>query len=130
MRRFALILGTVLVVAPAAGCSQVAQFKGVAGGQISAVRAATNDKLVEKAVAVDVAPVCAFEDPYYVCRGTTTDGQAITSKAEVLTEYGASKDQWGAYVPADVSLVITVGGSVIFEGKVEDVIVDNGQVSQ
>jgi hypothetical protein len=50
--------------------------------------------------------------------------------AEVLAEYGATTDQYGAYVPADVSLVVTVGGQEIFNGKVQDVLTSNGQVAQ
>lgn len=129
-RKAALTLCMVLVAGASAGCTQVAQLRGVAGGQVTAVRAATNDVLVDADVQVDVAPVCTGEEPEFVCRGTTVDGAEILSRAEVLAEYGETTDEWGAYVPADVSLVVTVGGQEIFNGRVEDVMVSNGQVTQ
>jgi hypothetical protein len=128
MRLTTLAMAFLLAVATV-GCSQVAQLRGVAGGQVSAVRAATNDVLVREEVAIDVAPVCEFAEPLYVCRGTTADDKEITSEATVLADYGQTTDEWGAYMPADVSLVVRVGGDEIFNGKVEDVLVGAGQVS-
>ncbi len=129
MRRVLHLAALALVVAGAGGCSQAAQLQPVAGGQVSAVRTATNDVLVTRQVDVGVAPVCEFADPYYECSGTTADGEAIESTAEVLAAYGETTDQWGAYVPADVSLVVTVAGAEIYSGKVEDVLLSNGQVA-
>jgi hypothetical protein len=130
MRRTAIALTFALATVTSSGCTQVAQLRGVAGAEVSAVRTATNDVLVDQGVQIGVAPVCALEDPRYVCRGTTADGAEIASVAEVLAEYGATTDQYGAYVPADVSLVVTVGGQEIFNGKVQDVLTSNGQVAQ
>lgn len=112
------------------GCSQAAQLQPVAGGQISAVRTATNDVLVKQDVDIQVAPVCTFEDPKFVCAGSTTDGEKIRAEANVLAEFGETKTEYGAYSPADVSLVISVGDRQIFDGKVENVLVDDGQVGR
>lgn len=118
-----LLLGLVGV----AGCTQVAQLQPVAGGQISAVRTATNDVLVEQGVPIMVAPVCEFADPLFRCLGITMDGADIVAEAEVRAPYGETTDEWGAYVPADVSLVVSVGTETIYTGTVEDVLVRNGQ---
>lgn len=127
------VLATVAVMAvlgATTGCSQVAQLRGVAGGQVSAVRTATNNVLVEKNVLIGVAPVCIYADPLYTCAGTTADGQEITSSAEVLAEEGATRDQYGALEPADVSLLVQVGGTTIYEGKVQSVLDTAGEVSR
>lgn len=130
MRRPTAFLAlAVIMIASSSGCSQVQQLQPVAGAQISAVRTATNDVLVDSGVPIEVAPVCEFTDPLFVCRGSAADGLEIVAEAEVLTPYGQTKDEWGAYVPADVSLVIKVGTQTIYQGSVEDVLVENGQVS-
>lgn len=116
-----------LALVSATGCSQVAQLQPVAGAQISAVRTATNNVLVEQGVSIQVAPVCEFIDPLFECRGSTTEGAEIRSEAEILSEYGETTDEWGAYVPADVSLVVTVGADTVYDGNVEDVLLRNGQ---
>jgi hypothetical protein len=128
MRR--TIIPAALVVVTLGGCTQAAQLQPVAGGQVSAVRTATNDVLVDERVDIDVAPVCEFEDPLFVCLGTTLDGEEIRSEAEVLAAFGDTETEYGAYTPADVSLVVTVAGERIFDGKVEDVLVDNGEVGK
>lgn len=112
------------------GCSQAAQLQPVAGGQISAVRTATNDILIDQEIDIQVAPVCEFSDPKFSCVGSTTDGKKITSEAQVLADFGATKTEYGAYTPADVSLVVTVGQDEIFNGKVEQVLVENGRASK
>ena len=127
MRRSIAAGVLLLSLAGVAGCSQVAQLQPVAGGQISAVRTATNDVLVEQGVAIMVAPVCEFADPLFRCLGTTMDGADILAEAEVLAAYGETTDEWGAYVPAEVSLVVSVGTETIYTGTVEDVLVRNGQ---
>ena len=129
-RRHALPVALALVALSAGGCSQAAQLRGVAGADISAVRTATNDVLVAKSIDIRVAPTCQFDDPAYVCAGTTITGEAIGSTAVVRAEYGASTDPYGAYVPADVSLVVTVGGMVIYDGTVHDVLQSAGEVAE
>lgn len=127
--RLAASAGVVTVVLGSAGCTQVAQLRGVAGGQVSAVRTATNSALVDAGVVIGTAPTCAFEDPRYVCAGTAADDQPIRSVAEVRAAFGATKDEWGAPEPADVSLVVTVGDITVYEGTVEDVLTRQGRVA-
>ena len=119
-----------LLLLGATGCSQVAQLQPVAGAQISAVRTATIDVLVDSKVPIEVAPVCEFVDPTFICQGSTSDGFPSRSEAEVLAPYGETTDEWGAYVPADVSLIVTVGADTVYDGKVEDVLLSNGQEGQ
>lgn len=129
-RRILTPLALIATLGATSGCSQVAQLRGVAGGQVSAVRTATNNVLVDKQVQIGVAPVCIYADPLYTCAGTTADGQKITSSAEVLAEQGATKDQYGALAPADVSLVVQVGGTTIYDGTVQSVLDTAGEVSR
>lgn len=129
MRRWKVALAAGLTVLGQAGCTQVAQLRGVAGGEISTVRTATNDVLVSQGIAIRVAPVCTFDQTIYTCQGTATDGAAITSTAVVRAELGATTDEWGAYAPADISLVVSVGGNGIYEGTVEGVLRTAGQVT-
>lgn len=110
-----------------AGCTQIAQLQPVAGAQVTAVRIATNDVLVQKRVPIGVAPVCALDGTVYVCKGTTRKGREIRSEATVIEPFGASKTEYGADTPADVSLKVTVGSREIFNGKVESVLAENAQ---
>ena len=127
MRGGAAAAAAVVTAVVATGCTQVAQLQPVAGGQISAVRTATNNVLVDRDVPIEVAPVCEFVDPLFRCAGTTVDGAEIRSEAEVIQPYGASTDEWGAYVPAEVSLTVTIGAETIYTGTVEDVLIRGGQ---
>ena len=117
----------LVAAASLAGCTQIAQLQPVAGGQVTAVRIATNDVLVQKGVPIGVAPVCGVEGETYVCKGTTRGGRAIRSEATVIAPFGASKTQYGADSPADVSLKVTVGSKEIFNGKVENVLTKDAQ---
>lgn len=129
MRRRTTAAAALALALTTAGCTQVAQLRGVAGADLSAVRTATNDVLVKEGVSIRVAPVCDFDGSAYTCEGTTTDGTAITSTAVVRSEYGASTDAYGADAPADVSLVVTVGGTPLYTGTVQDVLQRAGQVT-
>lgn len=116
-----------LLLLPLAGCTQIAQLQPVAGAEITAVRIATNDVLVDEKVPIDVAPVCALEGELYVCKGTTRTGQEIRSEAQMQEAFGATTDQYGAYSPAVISLKVTVGPREIFNGQVQTVLADNAQ---
>ena len=117
----------LVAAASLAGCTQIAQLQPVAGGQVTAVRIATNDVLVQKGVPIGVAPVCTVEGDTYVCKGTTRRGRDIRSEAVVIEPFGASKTEYGADTPADVSLKVTVGSKEIFNGKVENVLAKDAQ---
>ncbi len=130
-RRAALPLAVTLGAAllASSGCTQVAQLRGVAGAELSAVRTATNDVLVSKGVAIRVAPVCEYDATTYACEGTAADGSVIASTAIVRAAYGATTDEWGADAPADISLVVTVAGTSIYDGTVEEVLQSSGQAT-
>lgn len=123
MKRF--IAGLALI--PLAGCTQIAQLQPVAGAEITAVRIATNDVLVDQKVRIDVAPVCELDGETYVCKGTTRAGQEIRSEATMEEAFGATKTEYGAYTPAVISLKVTVGPREIFNGQVESVLASNAQ---
>lgn len=119
------VAGLMLALALLAGCSQVAQLQPVAGAEIAAVRAATNQVLVNRGVELMVAPVCREEQDKYRCEGSTVQGEAISAIAEVLTEPGPS--------PATSSrlrLRISVAGQQIFDGLVDDVLTQNARARE
>lgn len=118
----------LLSLAALTGCSQVAQLQPVAGDDVTSVRIATNDVLLNESVPVLVAPVCALDGADYRCTGSTQAGEEIVAVAVTKAEFGATKDQWGAPAPAVIDLDITVGGKSIFSGTVQSVLERNGQV--
>lgn len=126
-RRVVAALTALLAVAGTAGCTQVAQLRPVAGGEITAVRNATSIVLVEEGIAVDVMPECTFEEPTYTCTGTTSTGAPIVATAQVLAPFGATTDQWGAQSPADISLMVVAAGTQVYIGTVQDALVSQGQ---
>lgn len=119
-----------LALIPLAGCTQVAQLQQVAGAEVTAVRIATNDVLVDQKVPIVVAPVCASQGEVYVCEGTARGGRDIRSEATVEAAMGATKTEYGADTPAVISLTVTVDGKQIFNGKVQDVLAQNAQESK
>ncbi|MGX5681781.1 hypothetical protein [Schumannella luteola] len=107
MTRLALlpVLAAALVLS---GCSQLAAIAPVGGNRLSDVRYAANDILVREGVDVLTAPVCTeASDKAVTCSGETFDGDAITVES-------SADDQ--------TRLTITVGGSVLFEGVIQDVL--------
>lgn len=129
MRRAAatgLVLGVAVVLA---GCSQVAQLQPVAGAEISAVRAATNTILVQRQVPIEVAPVCEFQDPEFVCAGTAVGGAQITARATGREAGPGSLGDPQAVYP-DLDLVVQVAGETLYQGPVVDVFFEAGQVEQ
>lgn len=71
---------------------------------------AANDILVDREVDVLTAPVCEMAaDRAVTCTGETFDGEPI----EVLSAAGDQSN-----------LTITVGGTVLFEGAIQDVLDD------
>lgn len=91
-----------------AGCSQLAAIAPVGGNRLSDVRYAANDILVREEIDILTAPVCEeADDKAVTCSGETVDGDAITVES-----------------PADdqTRLTITVGGTVLFEGVIQDVL--------
>ena len=123
-------LVVALALIPLVGCTQVAQLTQVAGAEVSAVRMATNDVLVDQKVPIVVAPVCSTEGDMYVCKGTARGDREIRSEATVEAAMGATKTEYGADTPAVISLKVTVGGNEIFKGQVQDVLAENAQESK
>lgn len=123
-------LMAALALIPLAGCTQVAQLQQVAGAEVSAVRMATNDVLVDQKVPIAVAPVCATQGEIYVCEGTARGGRQIRSEATVVEPFGATKTEYGADSPAVISLKVTVGTREIFNGQVQNVLAENAQESK
>ncbi len=92
-----------------AGCSQVAALAPVSGNRITEVRFAANDVLLDRAIALAVAPVCDQDGPTITCAGTTAAGEPIAVTAS------------GPAAPAD-TLTVSVGGTTIYQGSVRDVL--------
>ena len=103
MRR--LLVAGILLLTP--GCSQAAALAPVGGDHLTAVRFAALDVLVQRGVAILSAPVCTAADGTVACRGTTVDG------AEVLVRSGADDPS---------RLTVTVAGTSLYEGSVQDVL--------
>ena len=109
MKRLACLAVAALALA---GCSQMAALTPVGGDKITAARIATNDVLVAQGIKILVAPVCTTVPEGFTCTGTTVDGQEIVANA------GPTPPQ---------ALTITVGGSPIFQGTVQDVLAKAAQ---
>lgn len=95
-----------------AGCTQVAQFRPVAGDAITSVSIATNDVLLQEGIEILVVPTCEYTEPTYTCTGSTVAGQTITSVA--------TGDE-------DLKFTVKIDDTEIFSGDVSDVITKAGQ---
>lgn len=105
MRR---LLPVAFIALALAGCSQVAAIAPVGGARVSEVRYAALDILVREEVDVLAAPVCeAGDDREVTCAGTTLSGGTI----EVVS---SASDQ--------ANLTVTVDGSVLYTGSIQDVL--------
>lgn len=104
--RTAMLAGAALVLA---GCSQVAALAPVSGNRITEVRFAANDVLLDRGIALAVAPVCDQDGPAITCAGTTAAGEPIAVSAS------------GPAATAD-TLTVSVNGTTIYQGSVRDVL--------
>ncbi len=109
IRRVGLAAVGAATVALLVGCSQFAELQPVAGDEITSVKIATNDVLVDKQVDVLVWPVCSFADEAYTCQGTEVGGAAITSSVPVQEP---------------LLLKVSVDGKVLFQGPLKPVITE------
>lgn len=105
--RLAGAVGSALLVALLGACSQVAALKPVSGMNITGVRIAIYDVLVAEKIDVLVAPVCTTVADGFTCTGSTVDGREIVGTA-------------GSTAP--MNLTLEVGGAVIYDGAVQDVL--------
>ena len=103
MRR--LLVAAVLLLT--AGCSQAAALAPVGGNHLTAVRFAALDVLVQHGVGILAAPVCTAADGTVTCQGSTIDG------GEVLVRSGSEDPS---------RLTVTVAGTSLYEGSVQDVL--------
>ncbi|MCC6854975.1 MAG: hypothetical protein IT189_02815 [Microbacteriaceae bacterium] len=105
MRR---LIPLALLALTLTGCTQLAAIAPVGGARVSEVRYAALDLLVRDDVDVLVAPVCEMADDREVtCSGTTLNGGTI----EVVS---SASDQ--------ANLTVTVDGSVLYSGSIQDVL--------
>lgn len=105
MRR---LIPLALLALTLTGCTQLSAIAPVGGERVSEVRYAALDLLVRDDVDVLVAPVCEMADDREVtCSGTTLNGGTI----EVVS---SASDQ--------TNLTVTVDGSVLYSGSIQDVL--------
>ena len=109
MRRPTVLVATAsLAVALLAGCgSQISALAPVGGDDITSLRIAAIDVLLERKLTVRDAPVCTEVAPGYSCVGSLTDGSAIVV---------VSPD------PDATTMTVSVGGTPIYEGSVQEVL--------
>lgn len=107
MRNNLLLAAVIALAAGLAGCSQVAALAPVGGDALSEVRFAAIDVLLQKGVAVGQAPDCVATAAAIECSGTTVEGAAIN----VSSQRGA-----------DATLEVSVGGTSLFSGRLQDVL--------
>lgn len=105
MRRPTVLLIVAAACLSATACSQITNLAPVSGGPLATVRNGVYDVLVANKVDILVAPQCVQEATQFSCAGTTTDGKPIEATATLTTPY---------------SMTVVVGGSVLYEGDVQE----------
>lgn len=103
MRRL-LVVALLLLTT---GCSQAAALAPVGGGHLTEVRFAALDLLVQRGVAILVAPVCTDTADDISCRGTTVDGAVVLVRSPA-----ADRTQ----------VTVTVGDEMLYQGPIQDVL--------
>lgn len=107
-RTVALVVAAVTGVVLLSGCSsQISALAPVGGDDITSLRIAAIDVLLERKLTVRDAPVCTDTGEGYSCVGSLTDGSEI-----VVTAPDADA----------TTMTITVGGSTIYDGSVQEVL--------
>ncbi len=107
MRRVVAAVIAIMALA-VSGCSQVSALAPVSGDDITALRTAVYDVLLENQVELLVAPQCQESGAGYTCAGTTIDHESIS----VVAEGG----------DAALSMTVKVGSRIVYDGDVEDVV--------
>ena len=107
--RLAAAAGAAAVTAAVlSGCSsQISGLAPVGGDDITSLRIAAIDVLLERKLTVRDAPVCTDTGEGYSCVGSLTDGSEI-----VVTAPDADA----------TTMVVTVGGATIYDGSVQEVL--------
>jgi len=108
-RRQRLATGLLLTCAAMlAGCgSQIDGLAPVGGDDVTGLRNAAIDVLLERRLTVRDAPVCTDTGDGFTCVGSLTDGSAIVV---------VSPD------PDATTMTVSVGGTAIYEGSVQEVL--------
>jgi hypothetical protein len=98
-----LLVAAALSLALTGCASQISGLAPVGGDDITGVRIAAINVLLQNDVAIKTAPICRDVDTGYACSGTTVDGKAI----EVTADDDAD----------DPAMIVTVDGAVIYQGS-------------
>lgn len=102
-----LIFATSLVIALTGCASQISGLAPVGGDDITGVRSAAINVLLQNGVAIKRAPTCQETIEGYACSGSTTDDRAIA--------VSATKGD-------NTVMVVDVGGIVVYRGPVQDIL--------
>jgi hypothetical protein len=113
-RRALVVAAAAAAVSLLAACSQVSALAPVSGVNLTTVRVAANDVLVNEKVPVLVAPVCTESGTAITCQGSTTGGQVIEVTSTAKTP---------------LTMSVKVGGTELYNGDAQDVINKAGQVT-
>ncbi len=107
MRTFARISAAISLAAVLSSCSQISALAPVSGDQVTGLRTAATDVLLEKGYELLVVPVCTEDGDDYSCTGTTLDNHPISVSA-------SGEDS--------LQMTVHVGSDVVFEGDVNEVL--------
>lgn len=100
--------GVALAALGLAGCaSQIDALAPVSGDDVSAVRTATTDVLLDQGVDILEAPNCTKSETAITCVGALVDGSQISVDAPLDTPD---------------TMTVTVAGEVIYDGSIQDVL--------
>lgn len=105
--RLGSLLALPVVTLTVAACSQIGALTPVGGDNITTVRNAVYQVLVEQQVELLVAPKCTVASAGFTCSGTTVDGALIEAAATGTTPF---------------PLTITIAGATVFEGNAVEVL--------
>lgn len=99
----------VLAACCLVGCaSQLSALAPVGGDALTGVKFAATDVLLERRFGILEAPVCTQTGTSVSCVGSLTDGAAIIVRADIGTK--------------PHTMMVTVGGSVVYEGEVQKIL--------
>ncbi len=105
---------SVIAVAGAAGCSEIASLKQVSGNTTAAISFAATDVLLDQKIPILVAPVCTSTTDTTTCTGKTASGAAITVSAQNNTA---------------LQMQVQVGGKTVFSGSGQAILDQRAQGS-
>ena len=115
-RAITFAISLVTAVAALTACSQVAGL-GSSDLHVIYLSMASTDVLLDEDVQIQTKPVCSATDDKkqdYECAGSTTEGKPID----------VTVNQWS---DPDATMIIKIGGSEIYQGKLHEVLAENGE---